>query len=663
MERISVGGDALYVASPLGLPMPRLVCLNSPLPAVLRLVVMLGLVAPPFGGSASADPVTFADTVITATRQPSPLDQVANSVTVIDRATIEQRQYRSLSDILADVPGLSVSASGGFGKTASVFIRGANANGTLVLIDGLRANDPSASGSTFNFAHLLADMIDRIEIVRGPLSTLYGADAYGGVINIITRKGSGAPSGFARLEGGSFNTFTVTAGLQGQSGGFNYNVGVSGLTSDGGDVAPARFRAPGVAREDDPYRNVTFNTRLGAALSDNFDLSMFARYLTSKSQYDNAPFEDPNLRELTNQFYGRAVGELYLMDRKWKQTFGIGYVRVERHDNDDPDLLNPFPFALRTQNIGRRLKADWQNDITFSSIYSTTFGIEAEKIWQDNNTDGFKVGSHVQTIGTFMQHHLTLFDRLYLTAAARLDRNSQFGAHPTFSLGAAYLLRDSDTKLKASFGTAYRAPDLFQLYGSIPPFFTGNPSLRPEKSVGFDAGFEQYVAARRVSFGSTFFWNDIRDLIDSSADFSTVVNVGRARTYGLENFIAVQPVTWLQLRLDHTWTHAEDLITHQRLRRRPEHKIDFTANVQPTAELKLGLTVTWNGSQRDIDPALFTDTINRSYTLATLTASYTLHQGVEIYGRVENLFDTGYEDPLGFAHPGIAAYAGMRVRY
>jgi vitamin B12 transporter len=663
MERISVGGDALFVTAANGVYMPSLVHRNSTPQAAARVVALLAASMALSAARAMAQPVTFGETVVTAAREPVPLDQVPNSVTLIDRATIERRQYRSLSDILADVPGLSVSASGAFGKSASVYIRGANANGTLVLIDGLRANDPSASGSTFNFSHLLADMIDRVEVVRGPMSTLYGADAWGGVINIITRKGRGAPSGFARVEGGSFNTYSAAAGFQGQADRFDFNVGASGLVSDGGTVAPRRFRAAGVAAEDDPYRNLTFNARLGAAVTDNFDVSLFARYIASRSQYDNVQLEDPNLLERTSQFYGRVLGELRLWDGKWKQTFGLGYVRVERHDSDAPDPVNPFPFTLRTENLGRRLKADWQNDIAFSPTYKLTFGVESEKNWQTSINDGFRLASHVATVGAYMQHRFTLFDRLYLTAAARIDRNSSFGTYPTFSFGAAYLVRETGTKLKASIGTAYRAPDLFQLFGRIPPFFTGNPSLRPEKSVGFDAGFEQHVADRRLSFGATFFWNDIRNLIDSDPLFTTVINIGRARMYGLESFVALQPADWLQLRLDHSWTHTENLITHQPLARRPRHALNFTATVQPTDGLTIGLNLAWKGAQRDLDPALFTPATNPHHTLVALTASYRLLQGVEVYGRIENLFDKAYEDPLGFAHPGLAGYAGLRVRY
>jgi vitamin B12 transporter len=181
--------------------------------------------------------------------------------------------------------------------------------------------------------------------------------------------------------------------------------------------------------------------------------------------------------------------------------------------------------------------------------------------------------------------------------------------------------------------------------------------------VGFDAGFEQHVADRRLSFGATFFWNDIRNLIDSDPLFTTVINIGRARMYGLESFVALQPADWLQLRLDHSWTHTENLITHQPLARRPRHALNFTATVQPTDGLTIGLNLAWKGAQRDLDPALFTPATNPHHTLVALTASYRLLQGVEVYGRIENLFDKAYEDPLGFAHPGLAAYAGLRVRY
>lgn len=606
--------------------------------------------------------VTLPETVVTATRDEEKTERLANSLTVVDRPEIERRQYRTVQDILADAPGLATNQFGIYGKSTGVFLRGTNTNHTLVLIDGLRANDPSTSGGTFTFSHLTADMVERVEIVRGPLSTLYGSDALGGVINIITRKGQGKPTVALQAEGGSFNTLGESVVAQGAVERFNFNVGLSGFRSDGISSTPKSERPPGVKGEDDPYRNLTVNARLGMEVSENFELSLFGRYISSRSQYDNWPSEDPNLRETTEQFYGRALGELHLMDGRWKQSFGLGYVHITRNDNDDADALNPFPFSLRTENKGRRLKGDWQNDVQIADFWKLTFGVEGEKEWLDSNTDGFKVGADATTLGAFLQNRFTIMDRVFLTLAARLDHHSDFGTQPTFSAGIAYLHRETDTKLKASIGTAFKAPSLFQLYGIIPVFFVGNPDLRPEKSVGFDIGFEQGLWNNRLRFGSTFFRNDIRNLIESDPTFTTVLNIGKVRTWGTESFIAVQPFSWLSARIDHTWMRTEDRSTGLQLARRPKHKITGAIDLTPIEKLTLGFSVTWNDDRTDFLPSFATG-VNPGYTVARFTASYQVTEQLQFYGRLENAFDEKYSDPAGFAQPGFAAYVGTRVKF
>lgn len=607
--------------------------------------------------------VTLPETVVTATRDEEKTERLANSITVVDRVEIEKRQYKTAQDILADAPGLTANQSGAFGKGTSLYIRGTNGDHVVVLIDGLRANDPSASSTAFNFAHLLADSIERVEIVRGPLSTLYGPDAIGGVINIITRKGQGKPSVSASVEGGSFNSLAGSAAVQGAIDKINFNVGIAGFRSDGISVTPKSQRPPGVKGEDDPYRNLTLNARLGMEVTENFELSLFGRYVSSRSQYDNWPGEDPNLRERTEQFYGRALGELHLMEGRWKQSFGLGYVHITRNDNDDPDTLNPFPFTLRTENKGRRLKGDWQNDVQVADFWKLTFGVEGQKEWYDSEVDGLNVSADATTIGAFAQSRFTIMDRLFLTVGARIDHHSDFGTQPTFSAGIAYLHRETDTKLKASIGTAFKAPVLFQLYGQIPGFgFSGNPNLKPEKSVGFDIGFEQGLFNNKVRFGSTFFRNDIRDLIDFNLTFSTLINVDKVRTWGTESFVAVQPFSWLTARLDHTWTRTEDRTTGMELQRRPRHKLTGSIDLTPIEKLTLGLSVTWNDERIDFLPSFATGP-NPSYTVARFTAAYQVTENVQLYGRLENAFDEKYADPAGFAQPGFAAYVGTRVKF
>ncbi len=607
--------------------------------------------------------VSLPETVVTATRGEEKTERLANSITVVDRPEIERRQYKTVQDILADAPGLTANQSGAFGKGTSLYVRGTNGDHIVVLIDGLRANDPSSSSTAFNFAHLLADSVERVEIVRGPLSTLYGADAIGGVVNIITRKGQGKPSVSASVEGGSFNSLAGSAAVQGAIDKVNFNLGIAGFRSDGISITPKNQRPPGVKGEDDPYSNVTLNARLGMEVTENFEVSLFGRYVSSRSQYDNWPGEDPNLRERTEQFYGRALGELHLMNGRWKQSFGLGYVHITRNDNDDIDALNPFPFALRTENKGRRLKGDWQNDVQVTDFWKLTFGIEGQKEWYDSEVDGFTVSADATTIGAFAQSRFTLMDRLFLTVAARLDHHSDFGTQPTFSAGIAYLHRETDTKLKASVGTAFKAPVLFQLYGQIPGFgFSGNPNLKPERSVGFDIGFEQALFGNKVRFGSTFFRNDIRDLIDFDMTFSTLINVDKVRTWGTESFVAVQPFPWLTARLDHTWTRTEDRATGLELQRRPRHKVSGSIDITPIERLTLGFSVTWNDERTDFLPS-FTTGPNPGYTVARFTASYQVTEQLQFYGRLENAFDEKYTDPAGFAQPGFAAYVGTRVKF
>ncbi len=607
--------------------------------------------------------VTLPETVVTATRDEEKTERLANSITVVDRQEIERRQYKTVQDILNDVPGLAANQSGPFGKTGALFIRGTNANHTLVLVDGMRANDPGSANGTFNFAHILTDMVERIEVVRGPLSTLYGSDALGGVVNIITRKGSGKPSAALNLEGGSFNTLAGSAAVQGAIERFNFNVGVAGFRTDGISVTPKSQRLPGMKREDDPYRNLTLNARLGMEVTDNFEISLFGRYVSTRSEYDNWPVEDPNMRETSEQFYGRALGELWLMDGRWKQSFGVGYVNVYRRDRDEADTFNPFPFTLDAKRRGERLKGDWQNDVQVSDFWKLTFGVEGEKEWYKSDVDGFKLNADATTIGGFLQNRFTIMDRLFLTLAARLDHHSDFGTHPTFSAGVAYLHRETGTKLKASVGTAFKAPTLDQLYGAIPAFgFSGNPDLDPEKSVGFDVGFEQSLFDGRLQFGSTYFRNWIRNLINFDPTFSTLVNVDRVRSWGLESFVAVQPLPWLQARVDHTWIRTEDRAIGRQLARRPKHKITGAIDITPIEKLTLGFSVTWNDDRTDFLPAFVTGT-NKDYTVARFTASYQMTENLQFYGRLENVFDEKYTDPAGYAQPGFAAYVGTRVTF
>jgi len=608
---------------------------------------------------AAAQTRTAPEVVVTATRTEVPIEEVGNSVTVITAEEIARRQQRTIVEVLQSVPGLAVVQSGGPGQFTSVFIRGANANHTLVLVDGLRANDPSTPQGTFNFAHLLPEQVERVEIVRGPQSTLYGSDAIGGVINVITRKGSGKPSLTATAEAGSFNTYNAAVGTQGAIGRFNWNVGVTRLQTGGFSITPSRYRQPGMDDESDPATNLTVVSRLGVDVTDNFEVGLISRFIRSYTEYDGS-YEDPDTREHTHQQYHRLTGVLDLFDGRWRQTFGAGYVHIKRQDTDDPDAFNPF--SSRADVKGERLKFDWQNDIQVTSFYTLTIGAETEEEKFSSTAFGSTSKANERTSGFFLTNQFTILDDLFLSLGGRIDDTDSFGSETTWRIAASYLLRDTGTRFKAAYGTGFKAPTLFQLYGSN-FFFTGNPNLQPETSKGWEAGIEQTVLGGRLSFGATYFANDIDNLIVSTADFSSNENLAKARTRGIEAFIAAAPIDRVKLRLDYTYTEAEDPTTGTALLRRPKHKAGFTADWTATEALTLGMQVVYSGERADISNLTFGRVYPSGYTLATLTAAYRLTEKVELFGRVVNLFDKQYDEPDGFEHARFGAFAGVRTRF
>ena len=616
-------------------------------------------------------PVVLPETVVTADRTPVPVEQVSASVTVITAAEIERRQYRTLNDALRAVPGTTVVQSGGPGKITSVFLRGTNANHTLVLVDGVRVGDPSQVNGAPNFAHFLLDNVDRIEVVRGPMSSLYGSDAIGGVINLITKKGSGPLKATAFAELGSFSTFNTGGGVQGAEGRFNYNLAMMATTTNGFSAVPSRFTV-GIKNEDDGYWNASFNGRFGFDISDNFQLSLFSRFGWSRTEYDAFLSEDPNLRERTRQVSQRLQADWQLWDGKWKQTFGLSFVQVNRRDLDGTDAINGVPFAPDNRNRGRRWQFDWKNDVRLSDELGAVFGIDAERI--SLRTRPGRVSESTGTIGGYVNLRWTPTEALSLTAGGRLERQDDFGTAATFRVGGTYSFKETGTRLHGGFGTAFKAPSLDQLFLDFPSFgFFANRNLKPERSIGGEIGIDQSLWNGQVKVGVTLFRNDIRNLIASTALASqdpacnfgctTLTNIGKARTQGVEASLELRPWETFSLRIDYTYTDAKDRKTHEPLVRRPRHAVDIAASWTPLPRWNLGAELTHRSGRTDRDFSQFPSPITHleAYRTLRFTTSYDITDGVKVFGRVENFFNKNYDDPLGFQAPRVGGYLGVRV--
>jgi vitamin B12 transporter len=595
--------------------------------------------------------------VITATRLPTPELEIASSVTVVTADDIAARQERTFSELLRDIPGLNVVQEGGSGGLTSVFMRGTNSNHVKVLVDGIDVSDPSNAGAVFDFGQLLTQDIERVEVLRGPQSGLYGSDAIGGVINVITRAGSGPMKLSASVEGGSFDTFNQGAGISGSQDAFHYSGNVAHLHAGATPVTPLALLLPGEPRNKDYYDNFTASTKLGLDLTRDFDLGLVARYTNTHLRYTGEDFStfpafpaaQPSASN-TNEYYGRASAHLQSLDGALNQTLGVAFTR-----NATATLQPQIPETL---NTGERVKVDWQGAIKVSGTHTVLLGLEDAR---DKISEPLSASIRIASAYAELQSQLGA--HWFSSLNARYDDNNRFGSKGTYRFAPAYLISATGTKLKASVGSGFKAPTLSELFQNFPPFFFANPNLRPESSLGYDAGIEQGFGADTVRVGATYFHNRIRDLIASDITGTTWANIGRAITRGVESFVAYRPARQLTLRLDYTYTEASDDVLHQQLLRRPKHKGNLIATWHASDALLLNLDVltvsSWVDGNRDFSiPRLEAP----GYTTLNLAASFDLSGQLALFGRIDNLLDRRYQNPVGFLRPGFGVFAGIRAQ-
>jgi vitamin B12 transporter len=605
-----------------------------------------------------ADSTNLDTAVVTANRLPTALIDVASSTTLVTAADIARKQEQSLPDVLKDVPGLNVVQTGGPGGQTSVFVRGTNANHVKVLIDGVDVGDPSSPNGAFDFGQAPTPGIARVEVLRGPQSGLYGSDAIGGVINIITREGEGPPRVTARLEGGSFGAFNQNGGVSGSTGAFRYAADVAHLHTGATPVTPLDLLGPGEQRIDDRYDNLTASTKLGYDVTGDFGLGFVARYTDTQLRFTGDNFETgfPDAAQSetdTRQYYTRGTAHLSAFGGRVDQTLGVAYSSIAT-TGASPD--NPTSYFS-----GDRVKVDWQGQVKLMAGETLVLGAEHQR-------DGIRLPISASTSinSGYAELASNPVRNLNATLAVRYDANSGFGGQTTWRFAPTYWVEATGTKLKASVGTGFKAPTLSERFQDFPAFgFFGNPDLKPETSTGYDVGFEQVLLKdRRLQFGATWYHNAIRNLIDDNATFTSYANFGRAHTEGVESFIALQPIEAVSLRLDYTYTEAEDDILKEELLRRPRDKWNLDARWQATRQLSLDLNLlsvsSWiDGNRQFTIPRLTAP----GYTTVDLAAGYDVTAEVTVYGRITNLADARYENPTGFQHPGRGVFAGVRAMF
>jgi len=598
--------------------------------------------------------------VVAATRIPTPELQIASSVTVVTAEEIAARQIRTLPDLLKEVPGLNVVQSGGPGGLTSVFMRGTNSNHTKVFIDGIDVSDPGNPNASFDFGQLLTQDIQRVEVLRGPQSGLYGSDAVGGVINVITKSGNGPAQFNAGVEGGSFDTFNQTAGVSGAVDQFHYSANFQHFHAGSTPVTPSDYLQPRQARINDYDDNLTGSTKLGFDVTDTFDLGLVARYTDSHLRFtgDNFNFfptipDTAQSDSNTKQYYTRATAHLVSFGGAFDQTLGAAYSNIKSHDFS-PD------GPSETANFAARVKFDWQGIVTLPANEKLVLGAEHQ---HDSITTPISASTNINS--GYVELQSNFWNSFYDTLAVRYDDNDRFGSKVTYRFAPEYLIADTGTKIKGSIGTGFKAPTLSQLFQSFPDFFFfANPNLRPETDLGWDAGFEQPLFHNSLRFGMTYFRINIKDLIEDNADFTSTTNIGRAKTDGVESFVAYRPTPTLTFRFDYTYTQATDETTRLELLRRPKNKESLNTNWQATDRLSLNATLlsvsSWVDTNRDGSiPRLNAP----GYTTVDLAANYDLSNHWGLTGRVTNLLNRHYQNPDAFDQPTLGAFAGVKAKF
>ncbi|QLH73734.1 TonB-dependent receptor [Rhodopseudomonas palustris] len=640
--------------------------------------------------TAAAAQDVLPEIVVSATATETPREHVASSVTVITADDLTRYQQRTAADALSMVPGLNVVRTGGPGGSTAIFMRGTNSNHVKVLIDGIDAGDPSKPNGAYDFANLLTSDIERIEVLRGPQSGLYGSDAIGGVISVVTKRGSGPAKLTGTLEGGSFGTFNQTARAAGSQDNFDYAFNVAHYRTTSLPVTPLNLLAPGQQRNNDNYDNLTYSTRLGVRASDELAFNYVARYTDAHkgftgddySRYPNSFPETLQSTTASRDFMTRGEA-VWSPLGNFTSTFGVSYSNEwNRTFNPNPDFTtNIFTFATGisppSSYTGERTKFDWKGVLDVGYGQKLVVGTERqdETIRTNSVGDYDFAGNYQQkalrartgnTAG-FVELQSEFTKNFFLVSNVRYDDNDSFGGHSTWRVAPVFIVPTLETRLKATYGTGFKAPTLTQLYVNNPAYATiGNPALKPETSKGYDVGFEQPLFANRVIFGSTYFNNEINDLINSTGYDVTIggysyKNIGMARTSGVESFVSWQATETLRFRVDHTYTHAIDQTTDQKLRRRPDNKVTMAAIWNPVERATVSATVLYTSSWVDYDRFGTTLLDAPSFTTVNLAASYEVDPHVTVFGRIDNLFDKKYEVPVGFLQPGFGAFAGVRV--
>lgn len=608
--------------------------------------------------------------VVTPTRTGESIKGTTSAVTVYSRADIEESKADNVKELIEDTVGLDISQAGAFGGQVSTFLRGTNSGQTQVMIDNVRVYDPIATNAAFNLAHLKLDNVERIEIVKGPQSVLYGSDAMGGVINIITKEGKGKPTVNLLAEGGSYDSHREAIDSSGRIKNLAYSFGISNFMTRG----ISKFKG---TSERDPYSNLGVSLRLDYDINPKNKVGVISHYTDAKYKYDSSVGlkDDPDLAGREQQSLYSTYIENQLMDM-WKQKLQFSFMRNYRRDSNDRDSSYPDDY-LRDWYIGENQQFDWQHTIKLNPSDTIVCGFD----WQREKGNYYYYTEYLdfkgsetpsethfpkvlsRTKGFYLQNMLNIDDVFRLNTGIRIDDHSYAGTRESYKIDASYLFK-TKTRIKGGWGTAFKAPTLYQLHALPDPWFGGgNPNLQPEESQTYEVGLDQSAFSDKLKFQTVYFHTQLKNLIDAKYNPITWMtdqysNIGKARIFGYENSASFIPFKEIEAHLGYTWMDTEDKSNGDELLRRAKNKYFVNLKYIPSDRLDIGMKFTYVGRRSDSANRLL-----KAYTKLDMNANYKLNQALEAFLRLENITDEIYEEVKGYAEPGRAFYAGMKLSF
>jgi vitamin B12 transporter len=590
------------------------------------------------------------DIVVTASGFEQPRSETGQAISIIDGDRLTQLQATSVTDALKTLPGVTVVTRGPVGSQSAVFLRGGNGSQTLVLVDGVRINDPSSPNAAFDFGALLTGNIGRVEVLRGPNSIIWGSQAIGGVINVQSIAPTETLAARVGAEYGYADSIKANANLSGTSGMFEGSVGGAFYRTDG-------ISALSGGTEKDGYENYAANGRLKVNLADNVSLDFRGYYNRGTIEYDAAFGGGANSLPVSKnrQFVGYVGADFDLADGRFRNRVAYARTDISRIGSD------PVVFSFNNFDVeGTIDRFEYHGSFDAADAATIIFGAEHERTFASTAFEGgpADVARNEVTSG-FGQLILRPFAGLTLTGGVRYDGYSDYGGQTTLGGNIAYTPNAGDTVLRATYAEGFRAPTLVE---GQPPF--GNPDLRPETARNFDLGIEHSFLDGRARVFATYFNRRSDDQITFSFATERSENIGRVKTTGTELGFMLQPTDRLSIQANYTLTDAINRSAGanfgNRLELRPQHSGSLTLDWQTPWKVKLGTTLLLSGDS--FDNAANTVRID-GYALTNVRAALPLTEAVELYGRVDNLLDTQHTVVNRYNTYGRRAHVGVRARF